>query len=277
MTRRGHDQRSGILVLVVALSICAVVTRVHERNQKLHGTDPVLGAVRDAALVPALTASASWVRWWHVHTAGITQGPMLAREQTDLQRQVVELTRENTFLEDQRIENARLRALLSFARTSQKPLLPAEVIALKPSSQADTLTINRGRSEGLRIHSVVLAPNGSLVGQVYQQSQHSSDVIMLTDTLSSVGAVVIGRGSSRPIGICKGDRSGLLRLTDLQGDADVSVGDHVITAGLGNVFPRQLPIGIVTKVTTDETRSMKIAIVKPSADFDHLDDALVVE
>lgn len=271
---RGH--RFGLIMTLLALCVCYVVTTIHDRSSRAHHQDPLTGAVRDAAIIPALSASASWAHWWTAHVTSLFQGPELSKSNASLQRQVVELSRSNELLSGQQEENVRLRELLHFSVTSPKPLLPGEVIALKPSASADTLTTDRGTADGVKVHAVVLAPNGALVGQVYQTSPNASDVLLLTDSQSSVGATVIEPNGSETSGICRGDRSGTLKVNYLQSDANIAVGDKVVSAGLGTIFPKGIPIGIVTKVKVDSARSMKIADVKPAADLDRIQDALIL-
>jgi rod shape-determining protein MreC len=78
------------------------------------------------------------------------------------------------------------------------------------------------------------------------------------------------------VGICVGDRSSLLSVTDLPPDADVSVGDQVVTSGLGGVYPRDIPIGRVVQVNFDKTRYLKTAVVAPATDFNHLQEGFLL-
>jgi rod shape-determining protein MreC len=186
------------------------------------------------------------------------------------------LTAQNRDLLAAQAENDRLRQLLDFERKSSLPLLAAEVTALKPSNQQDTVILNRGTADGVHVHSIVLAANGALVGQVFDVSSHSCTVLMLTDNNSSVGAEVKAGQGPAPIGVCQGQGSGQLRLTYLRSDAPVEPGATVVSSGLGGTYPANVPVGTVTSVTIDRTRSLKSAVIRPAADLDHLDEAFLV-
>lgn len=270
--RQGPDNRRW-LVLLLALLLCAALGQLHRRSGR---ADPVTGAVRDAALVPAQTLTTRLDRWWQQHVASVFRGPALARQNAALKTQVQTLAEQNRQLSDARAENERLRHLLLFQKKSPRRLLAAEVVTLKPSPLADTLTLNRGVRGGARPHGIVLGPDGGLVGQIIEASSRSSIVLLLTDSTSSVGAQALGRGAAGKIGLCQGDRSGRLRLTYLGADADVRPGDQVVTSGLGGVFPKGIPLGTVVSVTTDRTRSIKTARLKPAADFDRLQEAFLL-
>ena len=126
----------------------------------------------------------------------------------------------------------------------------------------------------------MLSPDGALVGQVLDVSPRACSVLLLTDAGSSAGAEVVRPGTALKknvprIGICQGDRAGHLLLTFPRIDADVLPGDRVVTSGLGTVFPKGLPLGTVVAVSTDKTRSVKTAMLRPAADFDHLEQAFL--
>ena len=110
------------------------------------------------------------------------------------------------------------------------------MVALKPSPLSDTLTLNRGSESGIHPHSIVLAPNGALVGQVLNVSPGACDVLLLTDSLSSVGVLVHNHTPHGPLGLCQGDGQGHLRviyLTSGRSAASRRCGDDF---GLGRRF-----------------------------------------
>ena len=262
--------------LLLALAVCGMLTALHARGTRGGHLDPVTGAVRDLGLVPAQSVAAALGRWWHLHPGSLLDGPRLARDNAALKTQVLALSAQNKDLRAAQTENTRLRQLLGFQAQSPRPLIAAQVIALKPSPQTDTLTLNRGAGAGVHPHSVVLAPNGALVGQVLSVSPRSAEVLLLTDANSSVGIQVHNGTPHGPVGLCQGDGAGGLRVTYLRSDALLRPGDAVTTSGLGGVFPRDLPVGAVEVVSVDRTRSLQTATVKASAGFDHLEEVFVI-
>ncbi len=283
--RRERDRRLGLALLIV-LALCVGVTALHQRAVRQHQSDSVAGAVRDYALVPTQVALGRMRRWWQLSVVSWFSAPRIARENAALRAQNLTLSNQNTQLLAAQAENDRLRDRLGFERRSPRPLIAAEVAAIKPSPLADTLILNRGVHDGVHPRSVVLAPNGALLGQALEVSSRSCIVLMLTDSSSSVGAAVIHHASSAttadskaappPVGICQGDMTGTLRLIDLNGNAEIQPGDTVVTSGLGGVFPKGLPLGTVQSVTDDKTRSLKSALLRPAADFNHLDEAFLL-
>ncbi len=273
---RERTRKDRLLVgLLVALALGAGLTVLHHQRRGARLADPVVGAVRDDALAPPQRLVLNASRWWRRSVTALWQGPRLARQDDALEARVLTLEAQNRSLLAAQAENDALRRQLGFERRSPLPLLPAEVVALKPTAQMDTLTLDRGSRSGVRLRAVVLSPEGALVGQVVDVTPGSCDVLMLTDGGSSAGAEVAGAGNPR-IGICRGDRARGLILTVSSLNAGLKPGQQVVTSGLGAVFPQGLPIGVVKSVTSDRTLAVQRAVLRPDADLDHLEEAFLV-
>lgn len=263
-------------VLILALILCGVLSVLHGRSGRSHGRYLITGFVRDSAIVPADEFAIAVGRWWRLHISALFDGPKLARQNVTLTAQIAALTLDNQRLAASQAENIRLRHLLGFQQRSPHKPLAAEVVAIKPSAEIDTLLVARGARDGVKLQTVALGPNGALVGQAMDVSRSSCNILLLTDSSSSVGAQIVRGGKLGPVGICQGDRAGRMQVIDLPRDADIRVGDSVSTSGLGGVFPKGIPIGTVLAVALDRTRSLKTATVKPAVDFNHLADIFLI-
>ncbi len=279
---RERTRKDALVVgLLVALALCAGLTLLHHQRERARRADPVVALVRDDALAPPQRAVLGVTRWWRRSVAALWQGPRLARRNDALQARVLTLEAQNKALLAAQAENDALRRQLGFLKRSPLPLLPAEVIALKPDAQTDTLTLDRGSRSGVKLQAVVLSPDGALVGQVVDVTPGSCDVLLLTDPGSSAGAEVVRpgpavAGTDPRLGICRGDRAHGLVLTIPRLNAGLKSGDRVVTSGLGAVFPQGLPVGVVESVTSDRTLAVQRAVLRPDADLDHLEEAFLV-
>lgn len=184
------------------------------------------------------------------------------------------MEQENAALREAAIKYESLRADLGFVRAQKTSLLAADVIARRPDPKFDTLVIARGGADGVRPNSVVVTREG-VVGRVFEVTPGTASVLMLTDQNSGVGARV-QRAKSRATGICKGDNSKALSLVYLPNDADIKLGDRIVTSGLGGVFPPGLPIGTVVDVRAEEGNFLKSARLRPFVDFDRLEQVYVL-
>ena len=59
-------------------------------------------------------------------------------------------------------------------------------------------------------------------------------------------------------------------------DSEVKEGDVILTSGLGQIYPKEIRVGEVISVESDEIKVMKTAIVKPYVDFNKLEELFVI-
>lgn len=170
-------------------------------------------------------------------------------------------------------ENTRLRALLALRDTAPVSAATAEIIGRSNSPWQGYLLIGSGAAEGVAPHMVVLTPDGVL-GQVATVGRQTAKVIPLTDRESGIGAMV---ERSHVKGVLKGSGEATCQLQYLAGDADVRIGDQVLTSGLVQIFPRGLPLGRVTAVTHDATLSTRTATVIPAANPETAEMVVVLQ
>jgi rod shape-determining protein MreC len=119
----------------------------------------------------------------------------------------------------------------------------------------------------------VLAPQG-VVGQIADVSRAAARVVLVTDHNSGVDAIV---QRSRARGIVQGGTDGSCYMNYLSRDADVVVGDRVLTSGLDGIFPKGVVIGEVSDVSRRHRGLLQTAAVRPSVALDRLEEVLVVD
>ena len=169
-------------------------------------------------------------------------------------------------------ENARLQALLSLKRSLVYPSLAAQVVLRAPSQFHSNLIVNRGRRDGVEPGMPVIHTLG-VVGKVTEVSQDWSRVVLLTD--ESFQAVALVK-RSRETGLVGGFPPHKARMRYLEPDADVRVGDVIITSKISSQFPEGLLIGTVVDVRQDAQGLTKTAIIRPAAALNQLEEVLVI-
>jgi rod shape-determining protein MreC len=176
-------------------------------------------------------------------------------------------------VEEIRQENDRLRRLLALQERWPLATLAGEVIGRDAGGWVRALTVNRGRGNGVIRQSPVIVPEG-LLGRVVQVSSGASVVQLLNDPASTVGAVV---QRTRTAGLVEGDATGAVRFKFMARDgAHVTKGDLVITSGLGNLFPKGIPIGRVVTIEDKGSALFHFAILTPVVDFARVEEVLLV-
>ncbi len=168
-------------------------------------------------------------------------------------------------------ENERLRRLLEFSDRKGVGFLPARVISLNTNEPVTTVLIDKGSSSGITVYSPVMQPVG-LVGKVIEVDGGTSLVQVFTHAQFRAAAMVPERGE---MGILR-STGGNLELTGLSMNTTIIEGDHVVTSGLGGVYPAGIPIGVVTGVREDQTGIEKTAALMPHVSLSKLFEVTVL-
>ncbi len=191
-----------------------------------------------------------------------------------LQARVDELERENEQLREIQGEYQLLQDL--FNRNRETPAynrVLANVIGRDTSPFFRSIIIDKGRDDGVRVGMPVESARG-LVGQVYRTADRSAQVLLLTDNLSSIPTRLI---DTRAVGVTHGSTlGGLMTMDWISLEADVAIGEVVMTSGLGGRFPPDIVVGRVTQVQKREAALFQSATVQPAVDFDRLELVFVV-
>jgi rod shape-determining protein MreC len=149
----------------------------------------------------------------------------------------------------------------------------AAVIGRDTSPYFRSIIIDKGSADGVLVGMPVESTRG-LVGQVYRTTSTSAQVLLITDNLTSIPARLI---DSRATGVAHGNSlAGAMTMNWVALEADMSVGEVVMTSGLGGRFPQDLILGRVTRVERREAELFQTAVVQPAVDFDTLEAVFVI-
>ncbi len=194
---------------------------------------------------------------------------------TDLQRRVGELELDRLELQRTRQENERLRQLLAFAQASpDRRVVGASVIGVRLDPKGlQLVTIDRGAEDGVRRMMPVVTADG-VVGRIHTLGAHSADVLLLSDRNSSI-AVRVERSRARANVRGQG-APGPCKLEYALRSDDLIEGDQLLTSGTDGVFPRDLPVGQVTRVKRGGFGLYQAAEVLPAVDVNRVEEVSVI-
>jgi rod shape-determining protein MreC len=174
-------------------------------------------------------------------------------------------------------ENARLRQLVGWQRQAKGKYKLAKVILRDPANWWRTVRIDVGSQHGVSNNLPVLTAEGFLVGRVAATSLTSSQVVLLGDPNCKVSALV--ENDARDMGIVGvgGLFDGSMVVMDkLSRNANVKPGQRVVTSGLGEVFPKNIPIGQIADARPAEFGLYTEARVKLGANPGALEEVWVL-
>ncbi len=179
-------------------------------------------------------------------------------------------------LEQNEIENRRLKRLLGLRETIPGDLISAQVIGkdLTEFFRVASLVVDRAGRE-VRPNMPVIAQDG-VVGKVQRVSGDREDVLLAVDSGSGIDVVdelTGARGFVRGSGdqskyVCKVE---IMQRTD-----EVNVGDLLVTSGVGRAFPRGVPVARVTKVVKRDFGMFQEVEASPTVDFSRLEEVLII-
>jgi rod shape-determining protein MreC len=192
------------------------------------------------------------------------------RENQQLHAELVAAQSRILQLSEQAGEAERLRGLVDFRSHAPFRTVAAEVIASSPGQNSNAIFIDKGSDAGLTTDLAVITPDG-VVGKTIAVFSHTAQVLLITDPASGVGCIL---ERARAQGVLKGDRENLCQLHYVMNEETVSPGELVLTSGLDQIYPKDLPVGTVVRV--GEGNIYKSIAVKPAAALDRLEAVLVV-
>jgi len=256
-------------VKVAVFALIAIVLLVLDARMNLLGgvrsvAATVLYPVQMAALMPREALSDMGGYFSSVST--------LQREVAALKNQQLQ---QATLLQQaqlQQAENAHLRRLMDGKAQLPVQSQMAEILydARDPSTRR--VVIDRGSRAGITLGLPVI-DNAGVVGQVTRVFPFTSEVTLLTDKDQAIPVQVL-RSGLRSIVYGRG-HSGLLDLRFVAQDADIQVGDILVTSGLDGMYPAGLAVARVSQVEK-ATGSFGRVVGLPLAGIDRNRQVLVI-
>ncbi len=193
------------------------------------------------------------------------------RENEELRRERDALKLQVSQSQGKSSEADRLAALLDFRKLhTDIPMLPARVIGASADTASLTIYIDRGERDGVRRNMGVITPDG-VAGKVIEAYPAISQVLLVTDKESGVGAMIADSRVQGPVG---GSGERLLVMKYVSNDETVKQGDRVVTSGMDRIFPKDLPLGTVVDVKP--SNPFKLIWVRPAARLERLEEVIVL-
>ncbi|HXV28053.1 MAG TPA: rod shape-determining protein MreC [bacterium] len=192
------------------------------------------------------------------------------RQENLYKLQAAELESRLIQFEEIKKENERLKDLIDFKKNLPAKTVAARVIGSDLSPWRKTLVLDKGTSQGIKKDMIVMVPGG-LVGRISEAGPRTSRALLLIDPDSRVSAMT---DSARAQGVAAGDGSLYLTMKYLDLDSTVSVGENVLTSGMGGMFPKGIGIGRIESLTKDESGLHLSGQIRPFVNFSKLEEVL---
>ena len=201
----------------------------------------------------------------YVYLRGVRQ------ENRELKEQIEKLRLEQVRLHDDTEQARRLQLLLGFKEQFISKTIAAQVIGSSGSEQSRAIYIDKGSDHGIDKDMPVITADG-VVGKVLRVYGSTAQVLLIDDQSSGVGAIL---EKSRLQGVLRGTPAGEVVLERVMSDEQVQPGEKVLTSGGDQIFPKGLPVGVVTKASPGPELFLNIR-VRPAANLSKLEEVLVI-
>jgi len=172
-----------------------------------------------------------------------------------------------------RAENVRLRDLLNASARVDDQVQLAELIGVNPDPFQHQIILDKGSEDGVFVGQPVLDAGG-VMGQVVEVALYTNRTMLVTDGRHALPVEVV-RNGMRAIALGKGSH-GELDITHVTDNADIRVGDLLVTSALGGRFPYGYPLAKIVSVKRDPSRKFMIVKAKPAARLDNSRYVLMV-
>ena len=198
-----------------------------------------------------------------------------------LKKKIAELEGLKIDMDELRQTDERLRDLLGLEKIVSRDVIAALVVANDPRSEFKSVTINRGRDDGVELFMPVMGRRG-VVGMIGKVSSHRAIVLLITDPNSSVD-VMVQRSRVRALLVGTAQKTELRagyylsRLEYLHRTSDVQDGDIVVTSGFDHVYPPGLAVGTITNLSRHSLGVFEEAEVVPFENYSELQEVLVLK
>ena len=259
-----------LTVAVLAMFFAPATTRWTER-------------VTLETISPLARAWGSTQTRWSEFRASLRQFDILDEENRNLRTENVRLQTEIRQMDYLRTENDRYREMLAFRDQQSFRLLACRVIERDVSNWWNSVLVDRGWNDdpNLAQDQPVVTPRG-VVGKTGTVGRSTTRVMLISDENCKVSVLTESAGAR---GILLGDTplnggNPLCRMTFVTRESKFSVGERVLTTGLGGTFPPNLLVGTVIdapSLTSEKNSGLyREGKVAPAAELNDLREMFIL-
>lgn len=253
--KKENNKRRKVVVIVIAIAcIFAVIFYSLMSNRKMRFVEKGLKTVTtsiEKVLAYPFTA-------------------LNADKERDMSKSYIIQKNVNASLEKE-IEELKNALELNKTLTEYKPV-NATVLSRNKGYFYNTLLVDKGSKDGIKDDMAVVTQDG-LIGKTINTTPNGTSIKLITSNdLNFKVSVSIMTDMGDSFAILNGyDKDeNTVKVTGVDKDANIKVGDKVLTSGLSSKFPRGIYIGEVKKIKSDKYDLSHTLYVKTKVDFNNI-------
>ena len=264
--KQGAPARVKVAVFAfLSIALLIIDARFHALTSLRQVAGTVLYPLQMAALIPR-DAAGNMGNYFSSLSA-------LQKEVRDLKSQQIATATMMMQAQLQMAENVQLRKLMDAKAHLPVQSMMSEILydARDPSTRK--IVLDRGSQSSVTVGLPVI-DNLGVVGQVTRVFPFTSEVTLLTDKEQAIPVQVL-RSGLRTVAYGRG-QSGTLDLRFVAPNADIVVGDVLITSGMDGIYPAGLAVARVAQVENVGAGAFGRVICQPLAGVDRNRQLLIV-
>jgi len=263
--RKNSGKSNFIIVLVVSIILMVIDSNTRWLAAPRNVMSVVLSPVQSLASIPAA--------FERFIDDAISSEPDVKIAYQNLRDEYFQLKAETLLLRTLQDENKDLRLLLDASERLNEKITLAELVNVSIDPYNHRVLIGRGLINKVYVGQAVIDDQG-VIGQVTEVMPLSSGVMLITDPGHAM-PVQVQRNGLRTIAFGTGDVSSL-RVSYLNKNSDIEVGDVLISSGLGGRFPNGYPVATVSKVNVIEEEAYISVVASPIGKLDRSNHVLLL-
>jgi rod shape-determining protein MreC len=266
MFTRGPSLGTRLLLLVIVSVLLMVLDHREQHLESVrNGLSVAVYPIRLAVDLPSRA-----LRW---AAESLSSRNRLLDENRRLREERLQFLARLQLLEALQAENARLRALLDSAPRLADRVLVANILSVDLDPFQHRLVMDKGSNDEVYVGQAMLDAGG-IVGQVTRVEPFSSEAILISDP-GHATPVEVNRNGLRTVALGTGDSS-RVDLPFLPNNADIHVGDLLVSSGLGGTFPPGYPVARVISVNRLAGEPFAVITAEPTGALNRAREVLLV-
>ncbi|PKO85710.1 MAG: rod shape-determining protein MreC [Betaproteobacteria bacterium HGW-Betaproteobacteria-12] len=250
--------------LAVSLALFVVDLRMHSLGLLRQSVALIVDPVQRVAQTPGSLVD---------HALAYLHGIHDLREENSRLKQAQLVTAPNLQrLEHLASENERLRRLMAVKEREKASGQVAQIMYTARDPFSRRIVIDKGQQAGIVAGQPAIDEAG-IVGQVTRVFPFSAEVTLITDKDQAVPVQVVRSGLRS---VVFGLGNGQLELRYIPANADVQVGDLLVTSGLDGIFLPGFPVAKVTSVERDSAFAFARIVGQPLAGVENFGEVMIL-
>ena len=186
---------------------------------------------------------------WYKNTVNLNSEVEILREKN------IQLSLKLDGLIQAEIQNKYLKNLLEFKEESLYELKTAKVINLGSGPIFSSITIDLGTDDGITKNLPIITSNG-VVGKTILVNKNTTLVQTVNDVNFRISVKIL---PSESTGIMRFLNNNLFEIREIQKNANISIGNKVVTSGFSKIYPEGLNVGEITEIINTRGSFQKVA------------------